>query len=57
MTKKRIVDLRLFNNFNSTLTHNVMKIAKYNVMDDIEDWDEEFDWDAEEEEDDGLFDI
>jgi hypothetical protein len=34
-----------------------MKISKYNVMDDIEDWDEEFDWDAEEEEDDGLFDI
>jgi len=34
-----------------------MKIAKYNAMDDIEDWDEEFDWDAEEEEDDGLFDI
>lgn len=34
-----------------------MKIAKYNVMDDIEDWDEEFDWDGEEEEDDGLFDI
>lgn len=34
-----------------------MKIATYNVMDDIEDWDEEFDWDAEEEEDDGLFDI
>lgn len=39
------------------LTNNVMKISKYNVMDDIEDWDEEFDWDAEEEEDDGLFDI
>lgn len=39
------------------LTNNVMKISKYNVMDDIEDWDEEFDWDSEEEEDDGLFDI